>query len=147
MLCPFSSCILLRWLSFVHWALCSQSEANAYRLIKSRIMRSGSEWICWPTQILSFEPLLTSWLDQHDNDGGSVDCSERHLRLHQPCKLDCRPDAPTHWKLPHKIVRLPFLISPPGGEADLGRGDALALNFIIIWFFGDVFSFFGYLQP
>jgi hypothetical protein len=27
--------------------------------------------------------------------------------------------------------------------ADVGRGDALALNFIIIWFFGDLFSFFG----
>jgi len=56
-------------------------------------------------------------------------------------QLDCCLDAAADRELPHKIVHFPKY--NPDSLLFFVSGDALALNFIIIWFIGDAFSFLG----
>lgn len=70
-----------------------------------------------------------------------MDVVKRNIWFNQLGQLDCCPDAAADRELPHEIVF--SLSSKLTANYFLVSGDALALNFIIIWFIGDTFSFLG----
>jgi hypothetical protein len=70
-----------------------------------------------------------------------MDNIEWNFWLCQLSKLDRGVDTTANRELPNKIVSSFFI---HWKEAHVScRGDALALDFILIWFVGDVLSFLG----